>query len=136
LKARAALTIDRLTWRRASLCRRTATPIRSASISSKVRSRCSSSTTRPSGERSEPAEAFCWAHGVKHAVRNPSENAADIVLVTNNRFASFLAEAGRRAAPGAVFSAPSPEDIQRVRRVSEAYGYWNASPAESAAVTG
>jgi hypothetical protein len=76
------------------------------------------------------------ADGVKHAVRNPSENAADIVLVTNNRFASFLAEAGRRAAPGAVFSAPSPENIQRVRRVSEAYGYWNASPAESVAVTG
>jgi hypothetical protein len=116
LTARAALTIDRLTWRRASLCRRTATPIRSASISSKVRSRCSSD-------------------GDKHPVRNPSENAADIVLVTNNRSASFLAEAGRARCAGRGFLAPSSEDIQRVRRVSEAYGYWNASPAESAAVT-
>lgn len=75
------------------------------------------------------------ADGVKHAVRNPTERTADIVLATNNRFASFLAEAGRRAAPDAAFSAPSPEDIERVRRVSETYGYWNASPAESAAVT-
>jgi quercetin dioxygenase-like cupin family protein len=76
------------------------------------------------------------ADGVKHAVRNTSEKTADIVLTTNNRFASFLAEAGRSAAPGAAFTAPSPEDIQRVLRVSQHYGYWNASPAESAAVTG
>jgi quercetin dioxygenase-like cupin family protein len=34
------------------------------------------------------------ADGVKHAVRNTSEKTADIVLATNNRFASFLKEAG------------------------------------------
>ena len=31
---------------------------------------------------------------------------------------------------------PTPNDIQRMIRVSDAYGYWIASPGESAAVTG
>src|ERR1700761_6553673 len=48
------------------------------------------------------------ANGVKHAVRNQTEKTADIVLATNNRFASFLAQAGRRVKPDTVFSAPSP----------------------------
>jgi hypothetical protein len=61
---------------------------------------------------------------------------ADILLATNNRFASFLSEAGRPVTPGAVFAPPSPEDIERLIRVSQAYGYWNAPPAESAAITG
>jgi hypothetical protein len=74
--------------------------------------------------------------GRKHAVRNASDTTADIVLATNNRFSCFLSEAGRSASPSAIFTPPSPEDIQRVIRVSQAYGYWNASPAESAAVTG
>jgi quercetin dioxygenase-like cupin family protein len=81
-------------------------------------------------------QSFLVADGKKHAVRNASDTTADIVLATNNRFACFLSEAGRPATPGAVFTPPSPEDIQRVIRVSQAYGYWNASPAESAAVTG
>jgi hypothetical protein len=54
----------------------------------------------------------------------------------NNRFASFLGEAGRPVIPDAVFAPPSPDDIQRLMRASQAYGYWNASPAESAAITG
>jgi quercetin dioxygenase-like cupin family protein len=76
------------------------------------------------------------ADGVKHAIRNPTESTADMVLATNNRLASFFAEAGRSVAPDTAFSPPSPDDIQRVMQVSKAYGYWNASPAESAAVTG
>jgi quercetin dioxygenase-like cupin family protein len=81
-------------------------------------------------------QSFLVTDGKKPAVRNPSDATADIVLATNNRFACFLSEAGRPATSGAVFTPPSPEDIQRVIRVSQAYGYWNASPAESAAVTG
>ena len=80
-------------------------------------------------------QSILLADGIKHAVRNATEKTADIVLATNNRFASFLTEAGRRADPDTVFSPPSPEDVQRVMRVSKAYGYWNASPAESAAIT-
>ncbi len=84
----------------------------------------------------EAGKSLLLADGVKHAVRNASEKTADIVLATNNRFSSFLSEAGRSATPGAAFAPPSPEDIQRVIRVSQDYGYWNASPAESAAITG
>lgn len=80
-------------------------------------------------------QSLLVAEGKKHAVRNASETTADIVLATNNRFASFLSEAGRSVTPGAVFTPPSPEDIERMIRVSQAYGYWNASPAESAAIT-
>jgi hypothetical protein len=81
-------------------------------------------------------QSYLVANGVKHAVRNTGEKTADIVLATNNRFASFLGEAGRSATPGAVFTRPTSEDIQPFMRVSQAYGYWNASPAESAAITG
>jgi quercetin dioxygenase-like cupin family protein len=78
-------------------------------------------------------QSVLLADGVKHALRNGSEKTADIVLATNNRFAGFLTEAGRSATLGTAFAPPSPEDIQRVIRVSQDYGYWNASPAESAA---
>jgi quercetin dioxygenase-like cupin family protein len=81
-------------------------------------------------------QSFLVADGIEHAVRNAADKIADIVLATNNRFASFLSEAGRPVIPGGVFAPPSPEDIQRLMRVSKAYGYWNASPAESAAITG
>ena len=84
----------------------------------------------------DTGQSLLVADGVKHAVRNAADKIADIVLTTNNRFASFLSEAGRPVIPGAVFAPPSPEDVQRLMRVSQAYGYWNASPAESAAITG
>ena len=90
----------------------------------------------PKWRRVETGQSYLVANGVKHAVRNAGQKTADIVLATNNRFASFLGEAGRSAAPGAVFTPPTSEDIQRLMRVSQAYGYWNASPAESAAITG
>lgn len=74
--------------------------------------------------------------GVKHAVRNTGMKRADVILATNNRFARFVSEAGRMVATGAPSAPPSPDDIQRMLRASAAFGYWNASPDESAAVTG
>jgi quercetin dioxygenase-like cupin family protein len=75
------------------------------------------------------------ANGVKHAIRTPGD-AADLIMITNNRFARFLREAGRSVSPETPFTPPTPEDIERVIRASAAFGYWNASPAESAAITG
>jgi hypothetical protein len=112
-----------LAWRPAGLSRCTAISIPSAFTCWKVTLRCSSLTMRRSGAWSNPERAFCLL-------------AADIVLATNNRFASFLSEAGRSVSPGTAFAPPSPVDIQRLVRVSEAYGYWNAAPAQSAAITG
>jgi quercetin dioxygenase-like cupin family protein len=83
----------------------------------------------------EAGRSMLVADGIKDAVRNSTEMVADIVLVTNNRFASFVAEAGRLTVDE-LFSPPSPQDIQRMLQVSQAYGYWNASPAESEAFTG
>jgi quercetin dioxygenase-like cupin family protein len=80
-------------------------------------------------------QSILAANGVKHAVRNAAEEPADFIVATNNRFASFLREAGRKVKPDAPFVPPTPEDIQRTIRVAQAYGYWNASPAESAAIT-
>jgi len=76
------------------------------------------------------------ADGLKHAVRNTSDQPADLILATNIRLARYFREAGRPARPGAELLPPTPDDIQRMIRVSDAYGYWIASPAESAAVTG
>lgn len=76
------------------------------------------------------------ADGIKHAVRNLSEHAADLVLITNNRFAGFLRKAGRPVTPDAPFAPPSPAEIHHMLSVSREYGYWNASPAESEAVIG
>ncbi len=65
--------------------------------------------------------------GIKHAVRNSAETAADLVLATNSRFVNFLGQAGRLVAANGPFAAPSSDDIQRMLQSSQAYGYWNAS---------
>ena len=75
-------------------------------------------------------------NGVKHAVRNMTDQPADLIVATNNRLARYFREAGRPATPGTDLSPPTPDDIQRMIRTSNIYGYWIASPTESAAVTG
>lgn len=84
----------------------------------------------------ETGRSLLVADGARHAVRNMSDQAADLIVATNNRLARFFREAGRPAAPGTDLLPPTPDDIQRMIRVGEAYGYWVASPGESAGVTG
>jgi quercetin dioxygenase-like cupin family protein len=91
---------------------------------------------RPRWHVIEANHSLLIADGVKHAVRTTAHHPADLVLATNNRLARYFREAGRPVMPGAEPVPPTPEDIQRIIRVSEAYGYWIASPAESAAITG
>ena len=43
----------------------------------------------------DTGQSFLVADGIKRRVRNAADKIADIVLATNNRFASFLSEAGR-----------------------------------------
>jgi quercetin dioxygenase-like cupin family protein len=83
----------------------------------------------------EAGHSLLIAGGVKHAVRTTTYRPADLLLATNNRLARYFREAGRPAVPGTALRPPTPDDIQRMIRVSEAYGYWIASPAASAAVT-
>ena len=84
----------------------------------------------------ETGSSVLAADGVKHAIRNSGDVAADLVVATNNRLARFFREAGRLVTPGMAFAAPGPEDFKRVAEVARAYGYWLGSPEESAAVTG
>jgi quercetin dioxygenase-like cupin family protein len=89
----------------------------------------------PRWQAVETGRSLLVADGVKHAVRNTSDQPADLILATNNRLARYFREAGRPAAPGTDLLPPTPDDIRRMIRVSDAYGYWIASPGESAAVT-
>ena len=84
----------------------------------------------------EAGRSILIANGLKHAVRNMTDQPADLIVATNNRLARYFREAGRPATPGTELSPPTPDDIQRMMQVSKAYGYWLASPAESTAVTG
>ena len=84
----------------------------------------------------ETGRSLLVANGLKHAVRNMTDRPADLILATNNRLARYFREAGRPATPGMDLSPPTPDDIQRMIRVSNAYGYWIASPTGGAAVTG
>lgn len=90
----------------------------------------------PRWQAVETGRSLLIADGVKHAVRNMADQPTDLILATNNRLARYFREAGRPATPGTELLPPTPDDIQRMVRVSEAYGYWIASPTESAAVTG
>ena len=76
------------------------------------------------------------ANGIRHALRNPTSEPADIVVATNNRLAQFFSESGRRAKPGTHFEPACQEDIERVVRTAKTYGYWLSSPEEHAALTG
>ena len=77
-------------------------------------------------------ESLLAADGIRHASRNSTDRPTDMVLATNNRCAAFLREACRSVRLEAPFEAPSPDAIERILRASDAYGYWNASPDESA----
>jgi len=90
----------------------------------------------PRWQAVETGRSLLVADGVRHAVRNTADQPADLILATNNRLARYFREAGRPATPGTELLPPTPDDIQRMARVSQAYGYWIASPAESTAVTG
>ncbi|GAB3676990.1 cupin domain-containing protein [Salinisphaera aquimarina] len=74
--------------------------------------------------------------GVRHALRNTANQSADLILVTNNRLGRFFREAGQLVQPGDECRPPSPADLEKIQRVSQAYGYWQASPDESVAITG
>ena len=71
--------------------------------------------------------------GVPHAVRNASGAPVDSLIATTVRLARFL---GEIATPPGVTPRmpPSAEDIARVRAKVAEYGYWMATPGESAAL--
>lgn len=72
---------------------------------------------------------------VEHAVRNMSDNSADVLAVVSVRLAEFFLEVSTPAS-AAEPNPPTPADLERFVRKASEYNYWLASPEESAAITG
>jgi quercetin dioxygenase-like cupin family protein len=70
--------------------------------------------------------------GAPHAWRNVSGEPVIMLMITTKRMGRFFQEVGRPAIGAA--QPATPEDLARFAAVSARYGYWNASPAENAAV--
>jgi hypothetical protein len=73
----------------------------------------------------ETGQSYLVANGVKHAVRNAVEKTADIVLAGDQQPVHLFP---RRGGP---LRDASRRFIQRLIRVSQAYGYWDASPLKA-----
>ena len=84
-----------------------------------------------------PGQSLTVAGHVKHAVRNVSGAPVDSMVVTTVRLARFLGDIARPpGAPVAHHGAPTAGEIARVRQKAADYGYWLASPAENAGISG
>jgi quercetin dioxygenase-like cupin family protein len=84
--------------------------------------------------RINPGDVFHVPGEAKHGWRNRGAHPAVMLLVSTARLGKFFREIGKRTPPGAPAVAPSPEEIAHFLRVSERYGYWNATPEENARV--
>jgi quercetin dioxygenase-like cupin family protein len=72
--------------------------------------------------------------GVKHAFRNASRDRVVELLITTPKLGRFFQEVGRPVTPGSPLPPPTAENIAHFLEVAARYGYWNASPAENAAI--
>ncbi|HVJ55501.1 MAG TPA: cupin domain-containing protein [Aliidongia sp.] len=85
--------------------------------------------------RLAPGDVFHVPSHAKHAFRNFSDEPALITVVSTNRIGRFFREIGRpMPADARPLFPPAPETSAAFLRSVEKYGYWNASPAENAAV--
>ena len=80
-----------------------------------------------------PGQGLTVAGHVKHAVRNVSGAPVDSIVATTVRLARFLRNIAR---PPGVHGAPTAGEAARVRQRAADYGYWLASPAENAGISG
>jgi quercetin dioxygenase-like cupin family protein len=68
----------------------------------------------------------------KHAFRNKSEHPVVVLMTINSKLGRFFQEIGRPITPGARLNPPSPDELQRLVKTCERYGYWLAKPEENA----
>ena len=81
-------------------------------------------------------ESITVEHGSRHALRNTSNESADLIVLTNRRLAAYFRQAGRKIQQGTPPTPPSAKDIERMIAAAAEFSYWMASPEESEAVTG
>ena len=84
--------------------------------------------------RINPGDIFHVPGNARHGFRNPGRQPAVMTIVSTSKIGRFFQEVGTRAVQGAYNTPPSREAIQRFLKVSERYGYWNATPEENARV--
>ena len=70
----------------------------------------------------------------KHAFRNKSSAPAIELITTTPKIGRFFQEVGKPLSENEAQTPPTPDELRHFADVSERYGYWNASPAENAAV--
>jgi quercetin dioxygenase-like cupin family protein len=82
-----------------------------------------------------PGEIFHVPGNAKHAWRNPATEPAVTIIVSTIKIGRFFGEVGTPAGPsGATTWPPTEPAIRHFLETAERYGYWNATPAENAAV--
>jgi quercetin dioxygenase-like cupin family protein len=89
----------------------------------------------PQGYKWISANAGDYIHkpgGAQHAWRNVSRAPAVSLMITTPKLGRFFQEVGRPVTGTPL--PPTPEELARFAAVSARYGYWNATPAENAAV--
>ena len=82
----------------------------------------------------EAGQAIAVSGGVKHALRNVSNESTFAIGVTGEELYKFFVELAMpldRASPPAQ---PTPEQLQKLFAVAAKYGYWLGSPDDNAAV--
>ena len=84
--------------------------------------------------RINPGDVFHVPGHAKHGWRNRGLQPAVMLLVSTARMGTFFREIGKRTTPDAPHTTPSAEEIANFLKVSERYGYWNATPEENARV--
>ena len=84
--------------------------------------------------RINPGDIFHVPGNAKHGFRNPGRQPAVMMIVSTSKIGRFFQEVGTPAVQGAYNTPPSRQAIERFLRVSERYGYWNATPEENARV--
>ena len=85
--------------------------------------------------RIDTGDAFHVPGHAKHAWRNRGRQPAVMLVISTARLGRFFREIGKQTTSGAAAAAPpSPEEIAHFLKVSERYGYWNATPEENARV--
>ena len=82
----------------------------------------------------KPGDLIEVTGNAKHAFRNESSAPAIELITTTPKIGRFFQEVGKSLSESAVKAPPTSDELRHFTEVSQRYGYWNASPAENAAV--
>ena len=69
----------------------------------------------------------------KHAFRNKSQHPVVQLITISSKLGRLFQEIGRPITRGTTLDLPSSDELQRLVKTCERYGYWLATPEENAA---